>query len=450
MRRHKLYRLRKFELLEDRRMKAGDISYDNHVLTITGTGSNDIAQIRFEGDEVHVKLDAGESGVGIDHDEDKDIEDVTRIVFNGFAGEDTVQVDVNSLDSDVTLDNITLEFHGGDNNDTLKQTGGGIATIANGDAGSDSLQGSRYNDTLNGGADSDSLEGAAGDDIMDGGAGNDTYVFAGSNLGFDNVVEAANVDRDTLDFSNFSQSVGVDLMGGGGGGADYGRSLLFFLSDSTGIEDVYGSAYADVISGNFRDNHLYGQGGPDSLNGRAGADTLSGGSDNDTLNGGVGNDTLDGGSGSDTYQFYGSNLGADSINEAANSDNDTLDFAYMTHGIGVNLSKAGSDFAVNNADLKLSLSNDTAIETVYGTNYDDKILGNSRNNFLYGFGGRDGIQGMAGVDELHGGADDDILYADALDHAYGEGGIDYFNGTNKETNGSANPRPGIYMDWGVI
>jgi Ca2+-binding RTX toxin-like protein len=318
-------------------------------------------------------------------------------------------VEVETLDSGETLDYVTLEFHGGDNSDTLTQTGGGIHTVANGDAGNDSLQGSRYNDTL------------------DGGAGSDTYVFSGNTSGDDLVLEAANVDRDTLDFSNFGERVSVDLSLS----YAYGGSL-FVEFDSTSIEDVYGSAFSDGIYGNSRDNHLYGLGGRDRLEGRAG------------------NDTLEGGSGDDQYIFESGNLGTDIINEAANSDNDTLSFLGMTHGVGVNLSKTGSDYAVNNTDLKLSLSNDTAIETVYGTNYDDKILGNSRNNFLYGFGGRDGIQGMAGVDELHGGADDDILYADALDHAYGEGGIDYFNGTNKETNGSANPRPGIYMDWGVI
>src|SRR4051812_32558100 len=166
MRRHKHNRLRKFEKLEDRRMKAGDISYDNGVLTITGAGYNDTAQIRFEDDKVHVDLYAGESDDDTDHhDKDKDISDVSRIVFNGFAGADTVNVEVDSLDSDVTLDNVTLEFHGGDNNDTLNQTGGGVFTVAHGDAGNDVLQGSRYNDILEGGANDDILDGAGGSDV---------------------------------------------------------------------------------------------------------------------------------------------------------------------------------------------------------------------------------------------------------------------------------------------
>src|SRR4029078_2152161 len=113
-------------------------------------------------------LSAGESGGGTEPVENRneDIEDVTRIIFNGFAGADTVNVELQSLDSDETLDNITLEFHGGENADRLTQSGGGIRTVANGDAGYNELQGSQYNDTLNGGADTDILEGGAGDDTM--------------------------------------------------------------------------------------------------------------------------------------------------------------------------------------------------------------------------------------------------------------------------------------------
>src|SRR5262249_60943349 len=117
--------LRKFDRSEGRQMKAGhtDFNSDTGVLTITVAGYNDTAQIRFEGDQVHVDLYAGESGGGTDHhDRDKDIEDVTKIVFNGFAGADTVNVEVDTLDSGETLDYVSLEFHGGDNNDTLTQT----------------------------------------------------------------------------------------------------------------------------------------------------------------------------------------------------------------------------------------------------------------------------------------------------------------------------------------
>ena len=46
MRRHRFKSLRNFEILEDRRMMTGDISYNssNHILTINGAGYDDVAQ----------------------------------------------------------------------------------------------------------------------------------------------------------------------------------------------------------------------------------------------------------------------------------------------------------------------------------------------------------------------------------------------------------------------
>jgi Ca2+-binding RTX toxin-like protein len=427
MRRQKSNRLRKFELLEDRRMKAGDIDFDSDTgaLTIMGTSNNDTALIRFEGDEVHVELYVGDSDGDPDHDRDVDIADVTSIIFNGFAGNDTANVDVQSLDSGVTLNYLGFEFHGGDDSDTLTQSGGGVFTWAYGENGNDTLHGSSVGDLL---------EGGAGDDILEGGAGSDYYTFAGGNLGTDEVREAANVDNgDSLGFTQFNQGVTVDLANVYSTNQQYAvnsNDLKLKLSTNTGIENVYGSAFNDVIKGNDRENYLSGQDGLDRLEGRGGNDSLSGGKQ------------------SDTYVFAGSNLGTDSITENANIDNDALDFSGMNHGLRIDLAKSGAaNYAVNNTDLKLHLNNDTAIETVFGTDFEDVILGNSRDNYLYGRGGQDSIQGFGGIDELHGGADDDILYVDTYDHAYGEAGFDYFNGI-KESTSAANPRPNNYMDWG--
>jgi Ca2+-binding RTX toxin-like protein len=144
------------------------------------------------------------------------------------------------------------------------------------------------------------------------------------------------------------------------------------------------------------------------------------------------------------------------INEGRNSDNDTLDFSGMTHGIRVDLSKTrpesggvDADFAVNNADLKLGLNEESAIETVYGTDFEDVLLGNSRNNYLYGGRGTDSLQGFGGVDELHGGADNDILYADSVDYAYGEAGDDWITGYRESTS-PTNHRGRLNVDWGLI
>jgi Ca2+-binding RTX toxin-like protein len=268
-----------------------------------------VANVRFEEDQVIVDLTVQESGGGTDdHDRDVDIADVTRIVFNGFAGQDRLNVIVGALDAGITLDGIELEFNGGDHDDVLDNTNptGGVKTRAFGGAGNDTLEGSRFNDTF---------EGGVGNDTLIGLRGNDTYLFVGTQLGSDVVNEAANVDVDTLDFTNFAGGgVNVDLAVTTARVINAG-DLTLRLSSSTGIENVIGTTASDTIRGNSRGNELRGLGERDFLFGREGADDLFGGAGNDDLFGDAGNDDLFGESGIDNL-----NGGADA---------DTLDGGFF-------------------------------------------------------------------------------------------------------------------------
>ena len=71
------------------------------------------------------------------------------------------------------------------------------------------------------------------------------------------------------------------------------------------IEEVIGSNFDDVLTGDVRDNLLVGLSGSDTLNGGEGNDSLNGGEGNDTFNGSKGNDTIDGGDGEDTALYQG-------------------------------------------------------------------------------------------------------------------------------------------------
>jgi Ca2+-binding RTX toxin-like protein len=429
MSRRKLNSLGKFESLEARRMMAGDISFndDNGVLTITGAGLDDVAEVRFVEDKVEVdlysqELDDGE--IEIDHsdldgDDAPDIADVTKIVFNGFGGDDTLTINVGQLDQGESVNNVVLEFNGGANDDELIQNGGGIKTTALGEGGNDRLEGSRFNDVLNGGAD------------------NDTYVYRGRAVGSDEIREVANAGRDTLDFTNFDTFVNVNLA------TVFTASNPQFMAtafqsnlqlkqfNSTGIEDVIGSAFTDTIRGNARSNHLMGMGDADKLSGLGG---------DDTLEGGVGNDT---------YEFAGNNLGTDDIVEAASVDTDTLRFGGMSYGLTIDLNKSGNDLAVDSTNLKVRLSNSTAIENVFGTDFVDTIIGNSRNNRLLGLGSGDTIRGNGGADTIEGGEGSDRLFTDALDQVYGGLGRDIFDNLIERAE-LANPRPTRYLDWATI
>jgi Ca2+-binding RTX toxin-like protein len=537
MRRNQLKSLRKFERLEDRRMMVGDIDFENGVFTIDGGNYDDRADVRIEADSqgvprVFIDLFAKESGGDIDdHDENRPVSNVTKIIFNGFAGND--ELHTYTQDAGVSLDHIVLEFHGGNDNDSLINPDlvGGLKTLAWGDAGNDRLDGGKYDDVFEGGTGDDTLYAFGGDDQyvfsgtglgtdyisedlfaaieadrdtldfsnlahsvnvnlaaaypygassgqyavnyagtmvklsrsngienvvgtafndsitgnsrdnkLDGRAGNDTYVFSGSSHGSDTIVEAAKSDTDTLDFSNFGPTylglgVSVNIEA-----AYVGTNPLYAvnyagtqikLSDASGIENVLGSAYSDTIIGNARDNYLFG------------------GNEDDEITGGKGNDKLEGARGDDIYHFAGSALGTDEIIEVANAGNDGLRFSGMSYGITVDLGLTvyGSGYAVQETDLKLKLSNDTAIERVWGTDYDDIIFGNKRNNRLYGRDGHDNIFGFDGADYLHGGDGIDWLYTDALDEVYGGLGYDFFNYWNE--NGRSNPDPARYKDWGV-
>jgi len=61
-----------------------------------------------------------------------------------------------------------------------------------------------------------------------------------------------------------------------------------------GIENLLGSNFNDVLTGNTLAN---------TLSGGAGTDTLNGGGGNDILIGGAGKDTMIGGAGIDTFKF---------------------------------------------------------------------------------------------------------------------------------------------------
>lgn len=146
---------------------------------------------------------------------------------------------------------------------------------AAGGAGNDLLWGSSDDNILQGLGGDDRLDGALGADVLDGGQGNDTaaYHFAAGPV---------------------SVFLAAAHMNGGEAAGDT------FLS----IENLEGSGFGDLLSGDASNNELYGLDGGDFLAGGGGDDALIGdvtghpeGSGDDTLVGGLGWDTMMGGTG---------------------------------------------------------------------------------------------------------------------------------------------------------
>ena len=162
--------------------------------------------------------------------------------------------------------------HGEFGDDTL--TGGAFA---------DALYGEEGNDVIDGGGGDDVLQGGRGDNRIDGGSGIDTLIYAGLTIGVDLDLAAGS-----------ATAAGVDVI--------------------TGIENVWGSRWADRLKGDVNANLLYGADGADTLDGRAGDDRLIGG---------LGADILTGGTGADVFVF-GSGDGADEILDFSGDDAITI------------------------------------------------------------------------------------------------------------------------------
>ena len=159
------------------------------------------------------------------------------------------------------------------------------------------------------------------------------------------------------------------------------------------IENVTGSAFDDSITGNGGANVLTGGAGHDILSGNDGDDSLSGGDGDDLLNGGAGNDVLDGGAGIDRVSYA---VGA-------------------TAGVRVDLNIQGIAQATGGAGMDTLIG----IEQVSGTIFNDVLIGNAGDNWLWG--GSNG-SGVTGNDNISGGAGNDLIEVGAGTHVL-DGGI---------------------------
>lgn len=133
------------------------------------------------------------------------------------------------------------------------------------------LEGLGGNDKLVGGAGNDFLIGGAGGDLLAGGGGRNAagYVASAGGVTIDldaKVYYGAEANGDWYDFvRDASGKIVLDSAG----------------NPVVSIQDIYGSGFADTLSGDSRDNVLGGFLGDDTLDGRLGRDTVSGDEGND-------------------------------------------------------------------------------------------------------------------------------------------------------------------------
>ncbi len=254
----------------------------------------------------------------------------------GGNGNDTLIGDTGSDTLNGEAGNDTL--NGGDSRDSINGGAGNDSLI--GGLEDDRMLGGLGQDALLGGAGKDSMAGAEGNDTLDGSDGNDT-LDGGEDLdrlmggiGNDTLIGGAGADTieggDGLDLASYKGSisaVAIDLDSGAGAGGHAQGDVL------AGIENLEGSAWADLLRGNAGVNRIDGGDGGDRLEGLGGADRLAGGGGNDTLIGGMGNDSLTGGAGADRFAWFATaesdRLLNDVVTDFSRVDGDRFDLSAL-------------------------------------------------------------------------------------------------------------------------
>jgi Ca2+-binding RTX toxin-like protein len=303
------------------------------------------------------------------------------------------------------------------------------------------VRGSSFHDYIVGSNDPNTLLGMAGNDQLQGLGGVD--VLRGGD-GYDNLYGGPGADQlfgdagsDTVHYLDESSAVGVTLPDGpvaAAGGNDQINS----------IETVQGSNFNDVLIGGPGRDALEGGAGDDTMRGNGGDDEISGGDGsfdkadysmapagvavsltsqttsggdgvdfvsgvervtgsafNDTLTGDAGANTLNGGTGSDLLDGRG---GADTLIGGNDIFIDVASYSAAPAAVTASLNTGTSSGGDGNDTL-------SQIESLFGSAFDDHLIGDSQRNRLLGGPGNDTLEGLGG---------DDIFEA--------EPGSDTFNG----------------------
>lgn len=366
--------------------------------TLTGNAGDDLldggdgvdaASYRDAPAGVSVDLTIGRSSGGAGNDQLARIEQVIGSAFDdvlsgdandntltGGAGADTLDgkggfdtADYSGAPSAIQVNLATGTASGGEGNDTLVS----IETVV----------GSLFNDAITGDAANNVLIGSTGDDALDGGAG-----------------------FDIASYQSAASAVTVSLAAGTASGGAGNDSLAR-------IEQLIGSAYADVLIGDNADNTLLGGAGNDMLDGGGGRDAASYQSASGAVVVNLALGTASGADGADTLvsieQIHGSayndqligdagiNLlrgnGGDDLLDGGAGSLDAADYTNAPKAVSANLA-LGTASGGDGADTLVG------IEQLIGSTFADTLVGNAGANTFIGHGGDDIIDGGLGVDTV--------------------------------------------------
>jgi len=376
-----------------------------HDDTLTGDGGNN-RFFSLEGDDLirggggvdRIRSGAGNDSLFGDAGDDWFDGGAGADAFDGGAGLDMVSYErgLSAVDINLSTGATAGGDAAGDTFSSIENLGGtALADRLTGNAQDNRLYGFGGNDTLRGYGGLDRMRGGDGADVLQGGGGND---WLSGGIGADRIEGGAGTDMAVYEKS--ATGVTVNL---GAGTATRGDAA----GDTfTSIENIAGSAHADILTGDDGANRLIGGGGNDWLAGGPGDDKLLGGDGDDTLSGGGGDDFMVGGAG--VHLFEGG-AGEDQVSY---SDQDAAVTIDLDAGTSAGAA-AGDRF--------------TGVENLYGTARGDSLTGDAADNRLYGANGNDRLTGAGGIDRIYGGNGNDTIDGGAdNDWFVGGSGADTF------------------------
>lgn len=333
----------------------------------------------------------------------------TAVIYGGLGNDWLVGAGGNNL------------IWGDEGDDTIY--GGASVSVIDGGTGNDEIHGGDGTATIYAGAGADLIYGAAQFTEIHGGDGDDT-VFGG-------------LHRDLIYADDGDDQIhgGTGIMSvfaGSGNDTIWGAQWGGELHGGSGLDIVYGGPSAERIFGDEGDDQLHGGAGDDTILGGAGNDTIAGDDGQDDLQGEAGNDQLAGGTGDDRLD------GGAGVNVLAGDEGgDTLDARFgwgdtLLGGLGFDTFQ-GSQGPDN-------IDGGAGNDVVYANGGDDIVVGGADDDTIDAGAGNDTVFGSAGRDLLVGGAGNDLLYAYdatltddlAVNYLYGD------FGTNGNETGSGN------------
>ena len=302
-------------------------------------------------------------------------------IVDGGSGGDTMDggsgagdiLDYRDSATRVIINLETSTASGGDaTGDTFTNFEGVYGSVGNdslrGDENDNFFWGNEGNDVINAGGGSDFIEASLGGDTINGGDGNDylSYFYSNSavtvnlltNVNSGGLADGDNISNvEVIYGSKYADNItgnGLNNTIAGNGGADVMDggdgidALAYFFSTSSvtvnlatgtssggdaagdtfsNFENIWGSDYADILTGDENDNAFSGNGGNDVINGAGGNDHFY----SYQSDGSATSDQFDGGDGYDKFEFEsGSAITAYNVN-LSNVDAVNIEFIRMGH-----------------------------------------------------------------------------------------------------------------------